>query len=318
MIKFNYNQKTFKIFNKVNFKIFILFVIISSFFWVFTKFSNIYRFENEFYINWTNIPETIIIDKAEKKISVLFSASGFEILIYKIFRNNIEISLDEDVVYKNTIGVVNINKKLYEIEKQLFEKNKIENVNTKEISFNYSILSRKKVPVLFEKKINFRAGYLNVNEFKLIPDSLFVIGPNSIIDTLRTVKTIMFERNDVHKSINEEVELLFLDNLSFEKSQIKISSIVKKYSEKEFKIPIKVINLPDSVKLKLFPNYITLKAIVNLDHFNDIIDDDFKIIANYKLLNTNFSSLSLFLNEYPKDVKNINWYPKTVNYLIRK
>ncbi len=315
MIKFSNNQK---IFNKINFKTFILFVLISSFFWVVTKFSNIYKFENEFYINWTNIPETITIDKAEKKISVLFLASGFEILIYKIFRKNIEISLDKDVFYNNTIGIVNINKKLYEIEKQLFENNKIENFITKEISFNYSILSRKKVPVFFEKKINFRAGYLNVNDFRLKPDSIFVVGPNSIIDTLSSVKTIKFERNDVYKSINEEVELLLLDNLSFGISQIKISSIVKKYSEKEFKIPIKIINLPDSVKLKLFPNYITLKAIVNLDDFNDIIDDDFKIIANYKLLNPNFSSLSLFLNEYPKEVKNINWHPKTVNYLIRK
>tara|TARA_B100000945_G_C20406825_1_gene610487 strand:- start:1266 stop:2213 length:948 start_codon:yes stop_codon:yes gene_type:complete len=315
LIKFSNNQK---IFNKINFKTFILFVLISSFFWVVTKFSNIYKFENEFYINWTNIPETITIDKAEKKISVLFLASGFEILIYKIFRKNIEISLDKDVFYNNTIGIVNINKKLYEIEKQLFENNKIENFITKEISFNYSILSRKKVPVFFEKKINFRAGYLNVNDFRLKPDSIFVVGPNSIIDTLSSVKTIKFERNDVYKSINEEVELLLLDNLSFGISQIKISSIVKKYSEKEFKIPIKIINLPDSVKLKLFPNYITLKAIVNLDDFNDIIDDDFKIIANYKLLNPNFSSLSLFLNEYPKEVKNINWHPKTVNYLIRK
>ena len=318
MIELNKNQKFLKFFYKINFKIFILFVIISSFFWIVTKFSNIYKFENEFYIKWTNIPETIIIDKAQKKISVLFSASGFEILIYKIFVANIEISLDKDVFFENNIGRIDVNKKILEIENQLFENNKIENLITKEISFNYSALSKKKVPVFLEKKINFRAGYLNVNDFNLIPDSIFIIGPNNIIDTLKSVKTIRFERNDVYKTINEEIELLLIDDLSFSKNEIKISSIVKKYSEKEFKIPIKIINLPDSIKLKLFPNYITLKAIVNLDHFNDIIDDDFEIIANYKLLNTNFSSLSLFLNEYPKDVKNINWYPKTVNYLIRK
>jgi len=35
-------------------------------------------------------------------------------------------------------------------------------------------------------------------------------------------------------------------------------------------------------------------------------------------LNPNYSSLSLFLTEYPGNVKNINWHPKTVNYLIRK
>ncbi|MBK78084.1 MAG: hypothetical protein CMC88_03095 [Flavobacteriaceae bacterium] len=312
------NQKLLQFFKKKNFKFFFFFFIISSFFWIVTKFSNIYKFENDFDINWTNIPKSIIIDKTPKKITVLFAASGFEILIYKIFSNTIEISLDKDVIYENNIGIVNIKNKLYEIENQLFENNKVENIITKKISFYYSVLSRKKVPVVLEKKINFRAGYLNVNDFKLIPDSIYATGPDNIIDTLKNIKTIRFERNDVYQSINEEIELLLLDNISFSKNQIKISSIVNKYSEKEFKVPIKIINLPDSIKLKLFPNYITLKAIVSLDHYNDIIDDDFNIIANYNILNTNFGSISLFLNEYPNGVKNINWYPKTVNYLIRK
>ena len=73
-----------------------------------------------------------------------------------------------------------------------------------------------------------------------------------------------------------------------------------------------------SIKLKLFPNYVTLKAIISLDNYNNIINDDFIITTNYKLLNSNFSNLSLLLAKYPKEVKNINWHPKTVNYLMRK
>ena len=75
---------------------------------------------------------------------------------------------------------------------------------------------------------------------------------------------------------------------------------------------------PSSIKLKIFPNYIKLKAIVSLDDYNDILEDDFVITADYKFLNKKFSSLSLFLVEYPIKVKNVNWQPKTVNYLIRK
>lgn len=318
MIKLRIDQKILKFFKTINFSFFIIFLIISCFFWIVTKFSNTYKIKNDFYINWINIPETIVVDDQQKKISILLSASGFEILLYKFFKDNIDLSLDKDVTYINNIAQVNINKKIYEIENQLFENNKIENLITKEISFNYSALSRKKVPVFLEKKINFRAGYLNVNDFNLIPDSIFIIGPNNIIDTLKSVKTIRFERNDVYKTINEEIELLLIDDLSFSKNEIKISSIVKKYSEKEFKIPIRILNLPDSIKLKLFPNYVTLKAIISLDNYNNIINDDFIITTNYKLLNSNFSNLSLLLAKYPKDVKNINWYPKTVNYLIRK
>ena len=296
----------------------MVFVIISSFFWIVTKFSNVYKFKNDFYINWTNIPKTIIVDDQEKKISILISATGFEIILYKFFIKNIDLSIDKDVIYDKNIATVNINKKLFEIENQLFEKNQIEGVLSKQISFNYSVLSKKKVPVFFNKKIKFRPGYLNEDEFNLIPDSIFVIGPNNIIDTLKRVKTILFEKKDVYKSINEVIELSVLDNLLFNQNEIKISSIIKKYSEKDFKIPIKILNLPDSIRLKLFPNYVTLKAIISLDRYNEISNNDFMITSNYKSLNSNFTSLSLLLREYPKDVKNINWYPKTVNYLIRK
>ena len=294
------------------------FVIISSFFWIVTKFSNVYKFKNDFYINWTNIPKTIIVEDQEKKISILMSATGFEIILYKFFIKNIDLSIDKDVIYDKNIATVNINKKLFEIENQLFEKNEIEGVISKQISFNYSVLSKKKVPVFFDKKIKFRPGYLNEDEFNLIPDSILVIGPTNIIDTLKRVKTILFEKKDVYKSINEVVELSILDNLLYNKNVVKISSIIKKYSEKGFKIPIKILNLPDSIRLKLFPNYVTLKAIISLDRYNDISNNDFIITSNYKSLNSNLSSLSLVLTEYPKHVKNINWYPKTVNYLIRK
>ena len=296
----------------------MIFLIISSFFWIITKFSNVYKFKNDFYINWTNIPKTIIVEDQEKKISILISATGFEIILYKFFIKNIHLSIDKDVIYDKNIATVNINKKLFEIENQLFENNKIEGIISKQILFNYSVLSKKKVPVFFDKKIKFRPGYLNEDEFNLIPDSIFVIGPTNIIDTLKSVKTILFEKNDVYKSINEVIELSVLDNLLFNQNEIKISSIIKKYSEKDFKIPIKILNLPDSIRLKLFPNYVRLKAIISLDRYNEISNDDFIITSNYKSLNSNFSSLSLLLRKYPKDVKNINWYPKTVNYLIRK
>ena len=318
MIKLRIDHKILKFLKTINFSFFIFFLIISCFFWIVTKFSNNYKFNKDFYINWINIPETIVVEDQQKKISILLSASGFEIMLYKFFKNNIDLSLDKDVTYNNNIAQVNINKKLYEIENQLFENNKIEDLISKNILFNYSVLSRKKVPIFFDKNISFRPGYLNVGEFSLIPDSIFVVGPMSIIDTLKRVKTILYKKKDIYKSINEEIELLTLDNLFYNKNEVKISSTVKKYSEKEFKIPIRILNLPDSIKLKLFPNYVSLKAIISLDDYNKIINDDFIITADYKLLNSNFSNLSLILVKYPKNVKNINWHPKTVNYLIRK
>jgi len=318
LINTDINNKFLNFIKKINFNFFLLFVFVSSFIWVITKFSNIYKLNNEFDVEWINIPDTISVNNQQKKISILFSASGFEMILYKIFKKKIKISIDRDVLYKENNGIVNIESKISELENQLYKKNIIEDVISKKISFNYSVLARKKVPVLLDKKISFRPGYLNENYFFLFPDSIFVTGSIKNIDTLNYVITEQFNKNDIYKSINEKVKLLLINNIKYSTNQIKLSSIVKRYSEKEFKIPVKIINLPDSIKLKLFPNYIKLKAIVSLDHYNDISEEDFVIIADYKLLNQKFSSLSLFLVESPIKVKNVNWQPKTVNYLIRK
>ena len=318
LINKDVNNKFLNFIKNINFNFFLLFVFVSSFIWVITKFSNIYKLNNEFAVEWINIPDTISVNNQQKKISILFSASGFEMILYKIFKKNIQISIDRDVLYKENNGIVNIESKISELENQLYEKNIIEDVISKKISFNYSVLARKKVPVLLDKKISFRPGYLNENDFFLFPDSVFVTGPIKNIDTLNYVITEKFIKKDIYKSVDEEIKLLFINNVKYSTNQIKLSSIVKRYSEKEFKIPVKIINLPDSIKLKIFPNYIKLKAVVSLDNYNDILEDDFVITADYKFLNKKFSSLSLFLVEYPIKVKNVNWQPKTVNYLIRK
>ena len=164
LINKDVNNKFLNFIKNINFNFFLLFVFVSSFIWVITKFSNIYKLNNEFGVEWINIPDTISVNNQQKKISILFSASGFEMILYKIFKKNIQISIDRDVLYKENNGIVNIESKISELENQLYEKNIIEDVISKKISFNYSVLERKKVPVLLDKKISFRPGYLNENE----------------------------------------------------------------------------------------------------------------------------------------------------------
>jgi len=303
---------------KIKFKFFFFFVLISSFFWLVTKFSNTYKFKNDFDILWINIPDTISVKNKSDKLSLLFSATGFEIILYKFFKKNIKISIDTDVLYKNGIGNLDLENKIFEIERQLYEKNRIDEIISKNITFYFSILSRKKVLVLLNERIKFRPGFLNDYEWSLNPDSILISGPFEIIDTLKNVHTEFYERSDVYKSIDDKIKLLLNKDIKYSSNEVQLNGLVSKYSEKEFTVPIKIINLPDSVRLKLFPNYVKLKAIISLKNFNKVSEDNFEIIADYKFLNQKYSSLSLFLIKYPNRVKNINWQPKMVNYLIRK
>ncbi len=318
MLNSIFDNKILDFKKKIKFKFFFFFVLISSFFWLVTKFSNTYKFKNDFDILWINIPDTISVKNKSDKLSLLFSATGFEIILYKFFKKNIKISIDTDVLYKNGIGNLDLENKIFEIERQLYEKNRIDEIISKNITFYFSILSRKKVLVLLNERIKFRPGFLNDYEWSLNPDSILISGPFEIIDTLKNVHTEFYERSDVYKSIDDKIKLLLNKDIKYSSNEVQLNGLVSKYSEKEFTVPIKIINLPDSVRLKLFPNYVKLKAIISLKNFNKVSEDNFEIIADYKFLNQKYSSLSLFLIKYPNRVKNINWQPKMVNYLIRK
>ena len=55
MIKLRIDQKILKFLKTINFSFFIIFLIISCFFWIVTKFSNNYKFKNDFYIDSNKI-----------------------------------------------------------------------------------------------------------------------------------------------------------------------------------------------------------------------------------------------------------------------
>ena len=84
-------KKRFPSKNRLHF--FLFFVFISFSFWISTKLSNSYTIEQIFNIEWINIPESIVISENNKKLNTSITASGVEIILYRLFNNNLKIDL---------------------------------------------------------------------------------------------------------------------------------------------------------------------------------------------------------------------------------
>ena len=107
--------------------------------------------------------------------------------------------------------------------------------------------------------------------------------------------------------------------LQYEQKRVKLQWTVLRYSEKQLDIPIEVINLPQCVRVRLFPPAVKVTATLPLDKINTVLPSDFKMVVDYhEIIKTQASSLELLLLEQPSLVKKLTWEPKTVNYLIRK
>ena len=303
---------------KDRFKFFFLFVLLSFIFWFSTKLSNTYQIEQSFSIHWNNIPKGIVLNHDSSELGLSITASGIEILWYRLFKNKINLVINKNI-FIGKEALVSIDNERFNIQQQLFDNTILNQITTPVIKIAYARLGVKKVKITSEPILKFRAGYLSDSPLTISPDSLLVRGSQDVLDTLTIVKTVSFIMEDVFESFQKVIALEDLTNLQFDIKEVNIKQEVSRYSEKQFILPIEIINIPKSVKVKLFPPTGTLKATMPLTLLNGFNARDFMLVVDYELILKNeLTHLPIRLVKQPSQVKKVIWEPKTVNYLIRK
>ena len=303
---------------KDRFKFFFLFILLSFIFWFSTKLSNTYQIEQSFSIHWNNIPKGIVLNHDSSELVLSITASGIEILWYRLFKNKINLVLNKNI-FIGKEAHVSIDNERFNIQQQLFDNTILNQITTPVIKITYARLGVKKVKITSDPILKFRAGYLSDSPLTISPDSLLVRGSQDVLDTLTIVKTVSFIMENVFESFQKVIALENLTNLQFDIQEVNIKQEVSRYSEKQFILPIEIINIPKSVKVKLFPPTGTLKATMPLTLLNGFNARDFMLVVDYELILKNeLTHLPIRLVKQPSQVKKVIWEPKTVNYLIRK
>ena len=303
---------------KDRFKFFFLFILLSFIFWFSTKLSNTYQIEQSFSIHWNNIPKGIVLNHDSSELVLSITASGIEILWYRLFKNKINLVINKNI-FIGKEAHVSIDNERFNIQQQLFDNTILNQITTPVIKIAYARLGVRKVKITSEPILKFRAGYLSDSPLTISPDSLLVRGSQDVLDTLTIVKTVSFIMEDVFESFQKVIALEDLTNLQFDIQEVNIKQEVSRYSEKQFILPIEIINIPKSVKVKLFPPTGTLKATMPLTLLNGFNARDFMLVVDYELILKNeLTHLPIRLVKQPSQVKKVIWEPKTVNYLIRK
>ena len=309
-------KKRFPSKNRLHF--FLFFVFISFSFWISTKLSNSYTIEQIFNIEWINIPESIVISENNKKLNTSITASGVEILIYRLFNNNLKIDLIQANFELDYLSL-NLENQKFLIQQQLYSNTLLNQITPSLVKIKFSRLSEKKIPIIPKTRINLRAGYLTDSNVISKPDCIIVRGPKILLDSIYYAETIAYNQEDVYKSISKKINLSPIEGANFSKDFVDIELSVSRYSEKEFNIPIELINQPEGVKVKLFPPMTKVRATIPMSVIGNIRVSDFRLIADYnQILNGQTQKLELFIQKKPSSVKQIILEPNEVNYLIRK
>ena len=103
--------------------------------------------------------------------------------------------------------------------------------------------------------------------------------------------------------------------LAPEYKSVKIIAEVEALTEGEIMVPVQIAGLPDSLRLRLIPDQVSIKYSTGLSHYDYITPELFDVVVNYKDVVKSPSKIPVYIWAVPSYVNVIQMYPEQIGYL---
>ena len=298
---------------------FMVFLALSTALWLLIKLSEDYTTQTLFGVALVDVPADKWLVSDERPVKLSLNIDGFHTLKLETIRaakRNVTISLNE-VPYRLENGNTYSFGSQYVAEKvadRLGVSASNITMNEAKVYFSLEQLKSKVVPVELRSDIKTARQYGVYGIPVLDPASVTIYGPQDVIDTVRTVKTALLSRSAVAADFSETVPLRLHDGLIQCNTQaVKASVRVEKFTETEVKVPIA---LPDSLRLRLFPDAMTVKCLVAIKDYGSLAPENFRAEFDTVQFGARQPLLDVRLSTWPQNVQVLSTHPDKVEYII--
>lgn len=303
---------------------YLICVVIASILWLLNTLNKEYSAEIAYPVKYINFPQgKYPVNKLPAQMQLQVKAKGFALLGYHIKTSFLPITINvngfnnhfqlKNQVWEYTLNTADLKDK---ISAQLSNEVKLLNVYPEEINFRLATASHKKVAILPDLQYTLKRQYI-IDRIKVDPDSISVSGPAPIIDTLQNVRTQPITLKNIDKNISLTTGLTPLVNCTYEDIPIEIHVLVEQFTETKRTIPITPRFVPDSVNIRLFPDYVNISYEVGLSKYDKITDEDFVFTVDYPK-NTEVTYLDVKVRKMPPYIKDLTYTPQRVEYILEK
>ena len=298
---------------------FLVFLAISTGAWFLVKLSEDYTTQTTFKVQFTEVPADKWIPSADQSVKMSLMVDGFHTLRYKMVREPnrfVTIPLDE-VPYHFESGNTYSFSSQYVTEK-VAERLGINasdiTMNDAKVYFTMDTLKSKVVPVVLQSDIKTQRQFDLYGIPMLDPPSVTIFGPQETIDSIKVVKTELLSKANVNQSFIEVLPLDLLGGrIHSNVKQVKVVVQVEKFTEMDIEVPIKV---SDSLKVRFFPEKMSVKCLVAMKDYASITPDLFGVAVDRQQMKSMQPLLDVHLDHWPNTVQILSTRPDKVEYLI--
>lgn len=301
--------------------IFLICLAIATVLWFLNALGKYYSTTVSYPVKYVNLPKSrFISNKLPDRLDFHVEAYGFTLLRHKLSLSFSPILLNVTEITKNIVsgnGIYNVYTSglIKDISSQVSNEISIKAVLPEVLSIHLDSLRTKPVPVKPNVIINFVSQYNVKDSVNTLPDRVFITGPASLIDTIKFIRTENRLFDKVDTDIEKVIPLEHPENTTVKPEKVTLQIQVEKYTEKELKIPVKVIDTIPGAEVKLFPSEVRVNFLVGLSNFEKISPADFMACVNPENITPDKSSLDVIIAKSPPNVQITRIYPQAVEFL---
>jgi YbbR-like protein len=282
-------------------------------FWIFIKLSKTYQDSRSIGLEYRLPPGQVFSSIPPATLSATCTGHGWDLLSDYIRHPNPVIAIDLEARKNADVQREELIQKATEVLSL-----KVEDVSVNYIPFHLDSTATRLVPILLNFDISLASDFYILDSIRISPDSVLLTGPSKALAGLTSVQTEKLTLSDLRASVRYKVSLIppAVAEVRLAKTGAAVEIPVEQFTEKAFSIPVKTRAGKD--KFSLIPSHVELSFIVPLSRYDAIRAEDFEVTAasSPDSPQDRASIVALNLTKSPGGVKNVNFYPKSVELFL--
>jgi len=304
--------------------VFTIFLLISTSFWFFNALRDKYVTDFVFSLRLVNVPsDQILLNSNTQKVNVQVRSTGYSLLRQYISNSFVPINYDVSKLHRSakTDKAYLLSREQFNVIKgQLLVGIDLLKISPDTIFISLEPKEEKLIPIKLLGETTFQKQYALSGEISFLPESVYVSGQKSVIDTLSSVYTAIQNFSDLGDTLSKVVDLKQQKGLTYSTNKVELTIPVEPFSERTFSIPVQVVGMHDSLRLKVFPPDVSVTFRAGLSRFEKILESDFSAIVDASQLSNNPKPdrLKVRIESVPNNIQSYDFSPLYVEYLLER
>jgi len=303
--------------------VFSFFLLLSVIIWFLNALSKNYNTEINYPVSYSKLPQgKVLIDEPPDHLVLRVNAHGYALLRYKLVNRPVPVNFKVSAFAMNNLEgdptrfYILTRYAREQVSNQLPQEFELLDILPDSLIFHFARNVRVKLPVSPNIAYTVDKQFTTINSVMLTPDSIWVTGPDVMLDTMKAINTQKLNLGILSKSFEGKLILESPKYINAERDNVSCLIELEKFTEAVVDVPIDVINLPDSISIQMFPPKVRVSATVGLSKYDRVLPQSFRAEVDYRDIAEGHSRLNVKITRSPDFLMSSDFNPKAVEYLL--